>query len=109
LGVGVKDVVAEGSSGAASVRRGRGCPMPGTAGSSWLQLTPPQGAAEPSSQGGGSSGKAYVRKGSKHQTDKGGEEKSEKQKYEHQSKRSRAGGLQAPEKSFPCSPLGIPQ
>ncbi|KAK4826394.1 hypothetical protein QYF61_008065 [Mycteria americana] len=64
-------VLAGGAAGAASVRRGRGCPVPDAAGPSRFQpapTAPPQGRAEPLSQDGGALGKACVRKGGKHHT-----------------------------------------
>ncbi|KAK4825791.1 hypothetical protein QYF61_002375 [Mycteria americana] len=67
LGVSAQ-ALAVGAAGAASVRRGRGCPMPDTAGSSRFQSAPrdpPQGTAETVSQGGGASVITYLRKDKK--------------------------------------------
>lgn len=54
------------------------------AGHSWFQNRP---IAEPTAEFGGISGKTYLRKGRKHQREKGKAEKSEKQQREHQDQR----------------------
>jgi len=63
------------AAGAASVRRGRGCPVQDTTCSSWLPPTLFQGKAEPRSQGGGASGKECLRKGERLHSRESSEEK----------------------------------